>query len=177
MDYALEFFFDAASDEAVRGLWRCTGDDYLPRVNSRPHVTTGVFSGTDIGGACEALQKAALGIPAFPMVFASVGAFTHPRPWLFLAPVVTDALLALHRRLHAALSFCGEADAHYIPGNWVPHCALAPAQDVRALAGAAGKVFAAFSPFTAQVEEIGWVELSRPVRQVAGVRLPHPGEF
>ena len=169
MDYALELFFDQESEDRVRRYWEAvraqTGIAYLESVGSRPHVSIGVFTDIGTGRACGLLREAAAHLAAFPLRFQSVGVFTHPQPWVWLAPVVTAQLLALHASLHAAFAFCDSgAFAYYRPGAWVPHCAVAYAPDISALKPAVQALLQTFEPFTAWAGEIAWVEMTKPVR-------------
>jgi len=181
MDYALELFFDPASEARVRRYWEAvrlqTGNTYLESVGSRPHVTVGVFTDIDTGRACGLLREAAANLAVFPLRFQSVGVFTYPKAWVWLAPVVTAALLDLHASLHAAFAFCGgEASAYYRPGAWVPHCAVATTPDIGALGPAMQTLLQMFEPFTARAEEIAWVEIASPVRVIEMMRLLPGGE-
>ncbi|MCO6418683.1 2'-5' RNA ligase family protein [Siccirubricoccus sp. KC 17139] len=59
--------------------------------------------------------------PKLELRLAGFGVF--PGGVLWVAPVVTQALLACHGALHAALPGL-ECHAHYRPGAWVPHVTL-----------------------------------------------------
>ena len=57
--------------------------------------------------------------------FASVGTFPGGEGVLFLAPVVTPDLIAVHARFHESFAaWDGIAWPVYGPGVWVPHCTL-----------------------------------------------------
>jgi hypothetical protein len=59
-------------------------------------------------------------------MFGSVGIFLGERSVLFLAPVVTEPLLALHRRVDEHIQGLALPMFElYRPGRWVPHCTLA----------------------------------------------------
>ena len=172
MEFAIELFFDAASEERVRSYWRRMGNDYLLRLRATPHVTIGCFTDIPLARANEALHAAAQTIPPFPLTFQSVGMFTHPKPWLFLAPVVTRELLDVHARLFEAFGFCDSAKfPYYRPGQWVPHCAVCPARSPREFARAARVLARAHEPFTAQVVSMAWVEITRPMKVIGTAAL------
>ncbi|MCL2194442.1 MAG: 2'-5' RNA ligase family protein [Oscillospiraceae bacterium] len=172
MDYALELFFDEQSEQRIRDDWRQVGNDYLLRVQSTPHVTLGIFSDIPPAQADATLQAAAKRIAPFPMQFASVGAFVSPHMWLYLAPTVTQHLLDLHARLHDVFAFCDSAKfPYYHVGNWVPHCAITPAENAQQLARATEILAQAHEPFTAQVTRMAWVEITKPVKTMACYHL------
>jgi hypothetical protein len=82
---------------------------------------------------------------------------TFPRATgvLFLGVQVTPELLAFHADVHAALGGLPIRPwAYYLPGNWIPHCALA-----EGLAGSeAGRAFGLlvdYQPITAEVTSAG----------------------
>jgi len=168
MLYALELFFDAASEERIRSYWQRMENDYLIRVRSTPHITIGIFEDIPLERACDELRKAASNIAPFPVTFQSIGMFTHPGMHLFLTPVVTQELLALHKSLFEQFSFCDcEQYAYYRPGQWVPHCTVCPAQNADELARAAGILTQAHEPFTAQVTHLAWIEVTKPIKIIA----------
>ncbi|MCL2531219.1 MAG: 2'-5' RNA ligase family protein [Oscillospiraceae bacterium] len=132
--HALILCFDETSEQRVQDYWQQLGSNFVPR-NMPPHVTIGGFSGIDLNQASETLQATAQEIAAFPMHFVSVGAFVAPAKVLYLAPTVTQELLALHAKLHERFSVCNSAEfPYYHPGNWVPHCTVANAKDAAQLA-------------------------------------------
>ena len=74
---------------------------------------------------------------------------------LFLAPVVTAPLLAVHVRLNDVLQERGIVQwPHYLPGSWVPHCTLAMNVTPAELSAAAG-MLAGFRQIQAEVAEVG----------------------
>ncbi|MBU8538145.1 2'-5' RNA ligase family protein [Falsiroseomonas tokyonensis] len=87
-----------------------------------PHIT--LLRAEDAAEA--ALARAMPTVEAAPvdLVFASFGLFPGPPVFLFLAPVVTPALLALHMALAAAVPD-RVLHPHVRPGAWVPHATLA----------------------------------------------------
>lgn len=112
-----------------------------------PHLTLAGFGAFDKDVLVEALTDELEETSSFPITFASLGAFTGESSILFLAPVVTKALLLLHERVHTVVvAHVGDSRAHYAPGAWIPHCTLA--------LGLTGP------------------QLAEGVRQLAEVRLP-----
>ncbi|WP_439594795.1 2'-5' RNA ligase family protein [Falsiroseomonas sp.] len=98
----------------------------LARLGTRlvyaPHIT--LLRGEDAAEADLARAMAAAEAAAVDLTFASFGLFPGPPTVLFLAPVVTPALLALHATLAAAVP-AGVLHPHVQPGAWVLHATLA----------------------------------------------------
>jgi len=133
MGLAIVLGFDAAADRAVRGVWEAvraaTGSGKLYDLRARPHVSLAVYpegrGGLPFGEATAGwpLEEAVRRFRAepLPFVLASVGTFPGAEGAVFLAPVVDEPLLRLHREWHAIAPGGRE---HYSPGAWVPHCTV-----------------------------------------------------
>ncbi len=129
MPYAVALRLDAAAAAPIEGMWRALAaaglhDDSLA-LGYPPHVTLSIHPDTavparlrDVVAACAAQWT------AIDVTLAGVGVFAAPVPVLFLAPVVTEALLLRQRALAEALAD-QPGDPHYRPGAWVPHVTLA----------------------------------------------------
>ena len=121
--YAVELLFDPEAEAAVLDVWRAirdrTGSSVLFDLASRPHVTLAVHDERD----APQLDRAVRAFTAHPVPFelASAGTFPGDEGVAFLAPVVTDEILELHSRWHAASPGSHEL---YRPGGWVPHCTV-----------------------------------------------------
>jgi hypothetical protein len=77
--------------------------------------------------------------------------------------VVTRELLALHREFHSRLELLGmKSHGYYLPGRWVPHCAIGLGLSGNALEAAVSicRESAALGPFA--IEQLGLIEF-RPV--------------
>jgi hypothetical protein len=80
---------------------------------------------------------------------------------LFLAPVVTPALLELHATYHAmAKRLEAACRAHYLPGRWVPHSTLS-------MLGPMTGVLAGLGHLASR-----WMPLSGTIRAAALIRVP-----
>lgn len=117
-----------------------------------PHVTLGVYPDTAEVDALHA-TAAILGQSwrPLPVRFASLGVFPGTPGVLFVAPVVTSALLVRHAQLLAR----HRGDGHFASGAWVPHVTLL--QDLEgsdAAARALAVAAAAWEPFTATLDRL-----------------------
>lgn len=170
--FAVELLFDAEAEAAVLQVWRDvrarTGSSVLFDLASRPHVTLAVYEERDGPRLDRAVR--AFPAPATPFLLSSAGAFPGDEGIAFLAPVVTDALLALHRRWHDASP--GSHDL-YRPGQWVPHCTVGVLIDAAARSEALEAARRAL-PIRGRFEEIALVAFDRHARKPMDylVRVP-----
>ena len=90
-----------------------------------PHVTMAVYAeDAPADRVGEAVEMLASQWEKLPIVLASLGIFRGPPAVLFLAPVVTAALLARREAVRAALPELPD-HPHFRPEAWVPHVTLA----------------------------------------------------
>ncbi|MGQ0613748.1 MAG: 2'-5' RNA ligase family protein [Planctomycetaceae bacterium] len=126
MKCAIELYFDGGTERRFLALLRELATAGVPSLlldcGMRPHLSLFVCDGV-APGLDNALREFAKGVEPLPARFDHVGSFHGDEGTLFAAPVVTPALLDLHRRGHALLApHCSGLDAHSMPGRWVPHC-------------------------------------------------------
>lgn len=167
MSFAIEMSLDPVSAETVRRVWRDLAvsgvTPGMHQSGARPHVTLGVCDRLDVEGCSRFLADFAAANPA-PMVrFSSIGIFATDPAAVFLAPVVTADLLALHNRFHEWFrEVAGDPWAYYLPGQWVPHCTLAMELPLAGVPRAVDVCRAVRLPLDGRLEEVGVVEF-RPV--------------
>jgi len=128
--YAVELYFDEATDEAVRAIWHRLADAGISTgalVNgARPHISLGGCQELDATRFRSALMSFAHKSPPLEFALASVGVFPTAEGVVFLAPAVTRDLLNLHEAIHTVFAeYAVSPWTLYLPGNWVPHCTLA----------------------------------------------------
>jgi 2'-5' RNA ligase len=162
--WVVELYVDRAAEGAIRALQR------TPRGgDSRPHVSLAAYDQLDTARCREVVAAFAAGQPSLDVTFASWGAFPAAEPVLFLAPVVTDGLLALHRALHDRLAAFGAGDPYCRPDAWVPHCTLAiglPTSELPSVADACRHAL----PIHGRLESIALVEY-QPRREIGAFDL------
>jgi 2'-5' RNA ligase len=111
---------------AVEDMWSklaARGMGSAPR--HAPHITLAIFPDNGpVHRIRRALARTASGVGSIPVKLHGFGLFPGPPAVLWLAPVVTPALLGLHSQVHRALA---DVKAHpdTLPGAWVPHFTLA----------------------------------------------------
>ncbi len=150
--------FDAATEEAVRGLWRriaSTSIDVAGLTGHRPHVTLVGYEVDRAERYRSALAEFALGVAPFSIELGHLGVFPDAGV-VFLAPTVNQGLLAVHRAL--VERFAGLAPMKHdqlLPDRWVPHCTLVIGADPSESARVVALCQDAWKPITGTVEGIG----------------------
>jgi hypothetical protein len=165
MAFAVALFFDAATEATVRLVARSlvpAGIPADPFVGElRPHLSLGVCEQLDAAGFEADFMAFAAATPATDFTFASAAVFpTGDAGVLFLAPIVTQALLLSHDRFHRMFARHAISPVdYYLPGNWVPHCSLAlnlPRDRLASVVDAS--VRAASLPIRGRYESIGLIQ-------------------
>ncbi|OCW59567.1 2'-5' RNA ligase family protein [Hoeflea olei] len=143
--------------------------DVEERLDYPAHITLAVLEeGASVERVLFKLSFACLETERVAVRISHVGAFPGSPAHLFLAPVATQSLLALHQRLSKAVS-AEPVHPHYLRDAWVPHITLATCN---------GQPDAAFGAAMRQFEDyrghIIGIELVRfpPPRIVAHFPLP-----
>lgn len=128
---ALELFFDADTESAVRAMWaglEARGVRSMASASHarhRPHVSLLIAERLPAGVARRALIPLA-NTTDLVLRLGSVAVFPGRAGVVYLGVTPTLRLLRLHREVHAHLAGAGvEAWRHYLPDAWVPHCTLA----------------------------------------------------
>ena len=172
MGYAVELFYDHESELAVRKVWdgagEATGQSSLSETGARPHVSLAVYDDDlDATGFQEKLQEFADTTEPFEFRLTSVGTFPGNEGVVYLSPVMTQDLMAVHRRYHQTfLKYEPYVQAYYLPGNWVPHCTVAIDLEVSGILKAVAYCRTRFQPVTGRFAEIGLVEF-QPVKELS----------
>lgn len=138
MPYAITLRLDAAMARTVEGMRRALDAAGLgrDRLGYAPHITLAVYPDDAPAHTLRAALAARVaGWTALPVTLAGFGVFPSPSPVLWLAPVVTPALLDRHAAVQAMLPEM-PPHAHHRVGAWVPHVTVsdAPRDPAAALA-------------------------------------------
>lgn len=178
MPYAVTLRLDEAAAARVERLWRAlaeqAGDDGALRLGYGPHLTLALLpDGIGAEAIAEAVFALAHAWDPLPITLAGLGVFPGDPAVVWAAPVVTEALLARHSWLQAALA-AFPVHAHYRPGAWVPHVTLskegqAPAARLIEVATAAWD-----GPITGRLDRLELVHF-RPVTVLRSVALQASG--
>lgn len=127
----LAVFFDDEADAAVRALWQRLERAGVPSLSSRTHRNHRPHVSFAVAGAIPAKARTALRrdleLLSLPNLWLyTLGTFPTNENVLFLGAVADTELIAVHSAVHDALAGkVRNPSAYYLPGAWVPHCALA----------------------------------------------------
>jgi len=128
--YAVILYLDPETEAAVRSLWERMGQagisHSLLETGACPHVTCAVYDDMDLDRCRPVVAREAQALAGFSIHFPFLGAFNSRESVVFLGAAMSPELVAVHGAIHRVLRTCGyQSWAHYLPGNWVPHCTLA----------------------------------------------------
>ncbi len=168
-------YFDPDTELRLKLLWQRLADEGISSAmvssDLRPHLSLAGVEGVDCAELRHELAAFAQQTPPLHISLAAVGIFPGEEGVVYIAPVVTSGLLALHQRFHARLEELGyRTIPHYRPGVWVPHCTVAiqlPPDKIPAAVDICCRSDV-FGP--AQLVEVGAVQVS-PAYEVCGYPL------
>jgi hypothetical protein len=124
MGYAVEMYFDEQSNRQIREIWAAI-DSSLPGLNASPHLSLSLHGNVEPACMSHILQVFASQNRRISVEMPLYSSFLTDEGVLFLAPVVTEPLLALHKAFHHLLAEYGiESHPYHRPGAWIPHCTM-----------------------------------------------------
>jgi 2'-5' RNA ligase len=180
MGYSVELNLSKDSAAPVVKLWQTLATASISSVmldlGAQPHISLAIFQDLDPAVLQEDLKRFAEVTGSLSVVLSCAGTFPTAEGVVFLAPVVTQELLAVHERLHSLMRDRGVQSVNYYwPGEWVPHCTVAM--------GVTPDKIGAATEICVQSEAFGPVELDAvsliefpPVREIYAFPLSasHP---
>jgi 2'-5' RNA ligase len=175
MSFAVQLYFDARSDRAIRRVWEGVASSGLPfplrDSGNRPHVSLAIYGEIDVPVCTNRLNSFAKTLSPFVLSIASLGIFSAEKTVVFLAPIVLPSFLDLHRQVHQVLQdVAALPTAYYLPGHWTPHCTLATRVPPAFLSQVVWIGLGMSFPFSLSIEEIGIIEYP-PVTPLFSCRL------
>jgi hypothetical protein len=180
MSYWVVMLFDQESEDKIRGMWKKVCDvgvnTFMLDTDSMPHISAASCEQIEEEVLLPRLKELAGLTEAFALEFSSIGIFPFGNNVLFLAPVINDKLLALHKEIHGLLceKNCFQAHQHYLPNHWTPHCTLAVnASHEESLKGISA-LLGDFQAFEVTVDALCVVE-AYPIRYLQ--RYPLKGKY
>ena len=165
MAFTVQLDLDARTEAEIAALAdrlaRTVPDlETVRQIGDVHHLSLGVYDELPVDLAVPELARFAEGLTSLNLRLANVGIF--PGNIIFFGPVVTDELLEIHRRFHAAFAhFSGCCWAHYHPGVWVPHVTVA--MNVKNISIAVEEIMRDWKPVSAKLDVLRLIEF-RPVR-------------
>ena len=163
MPFAVQLFFDSTSEAIIRNAREELakgGVSFSTHCGAvRPSLSLALYDELDISACVGKLKVFAEMFSPFALTFSCLGIFPGEKAVVYLAPNVNQKLLDIHAYIHQLLKESGRSSSmDYVPGYWIPHCALA--LDIDSKLTARAIEIGLSMPFSmhCQVEEIGVVE-------------------
>jgi 2'-5' RNA ligase len=166
--YSTQLFFDPACETRIRRLCAALreanmgGQVLIEDVKARPHITLHICEDLNEMALESACQDIASRFSAIPVSLASIGIFPSDVGVVFLAPVVTEDLLEVHRATYKSSSAWAAYPWNlYTPSRWVPHCTLVnrvEREDLKEIVEMIGEVT---FPISGELVEIGAAEFTK----------------
>lgn len=157
MPYAIEARFDADLEEAVLAMWGALESAGIPtpaRNGFGPHLSLALFEDVHEPLLEARLLPFAATTPLVPVQLDAVGVFVSPGDEagqdaiVWLAPVVTEGLITVHRRVHEGVlpDAVRGPEPRYRTDRWIPHCTLTERVPFATAATAVNEVLPRFRP-------------------------------
>ena len=166
MAYAVEMYFDSASDKFVRETWQKLDDAGLGHsmlaAGFRPHVSLGVCNQLARPGLhSKALDSFFKVAPPISFNLSSTGIFHSTEGVIFYGATVTRQLLEVHAAFDSIfLTYAQRPWEYYRPDLWTPHCTLAIKLKPTDVSQAVHIALQARLPLPVQVPEIGIIDVT-----------------
>lgn len=162
MDYAVLLYFDRVTERRLQllidDLVAAGVNDHYRSMNMRPHLTLAVISLDTDEQLIRFIDAQAKKIEPLSVRLASVGLFPTDEGVVFLAPVVGEDLLLMHRQINDRLEhMSGTFSSLYREENWIPHCTLALDLQDAEISSAYSVLKQNFQPIDAMAVEIGLI--------------------
>ncbi|HEU4327923.1 MAG TPA: 2'-5' RNA ligase family protein [Roseiflexaceae bacterium] len=179
MSLVIEAFFDPVTEGTIRSMWqtieRAALPAKLPSSGSRLHISLASCDYLERGVFVPLLEHITAATSCFSIRFAHFGRFIAGEGALFLAPVVSEQLISLHRSVLAAFERYKLAASSYdLPDQWVPHCTLVRAISSDDVGAAIAVCHSVGIPLQGQIEALGLVAVC-PERIEQLVTIPLHG--
>jgi 2'-5' RNA ligase len=159
MPYTVQLDLNTADDSEIAKIsdWleRIPGLETVSRIGDVHHISLAVNEDLPVEPFVAELEQFAAGVSPIVVQLAHLGVFPGVPSVLFLGPVMTKELFALHHRFHSAFaSFAGACGGHYRPGRWVPHVTLAMNAEPASLREAIAETMEHWKPASARFDAI-----------------------
>lgn len=167
MGYAVEVYFDKASEDKLMEYWRLLHQQgyssYMYKHGGHPHIAFAVFDDNirDIDNLKKIMVEYFMGVKPFDILFSNLGLFPTDEGVCFIAPKVSSQLLECHTGFYDKLCDYGYDEwfnEYYKPDVWIPHCTMTIKTDVRNQMMGLDLLRSVFKPFRAQIERVALVE-------------------
>lgn len=165
MPFAVELFFDPDLDKAVRHLWQQVSKmagvpNKMADTGNKPHISLAAFNDCKIEAVVGSLRELTSDTRSLDIDLSSIGTFASQEGVLFLAPMVTEALIKVHLDSQAKLKDLAQGMwPYYLPGKLAFHCTLNTGLNSEEINRAISAVKSIGLPSGGKATEIGLVRI------------------
>ena len=114
--------------QGVVSLWHQAGkfedEPSMPKLGYPPHITFAIYDEIDQQKLHQVMRSVFSAVQPVRILFDRIAFFDASPLILWAAPSDRSKLDDVHDAIHRHLTQ-DECRAHYVPGNWIPHCTLA----------------------------------------------------
>ena len=166
MAYAINVYFDAQTENLIRGVWQKLADmgvsNNMIEKGGRPHVALLVFEDCDPGEVSAKLRQFADHQQPVEFRFETLGTFCSKDGVLFLEPSFSPWVFLLYNDVRKLTKndYIGLKDGCK-PQRYVPHCTVAYGLDKDTLSKTVSMFSNKALPIIGRFDRIGLVELPR----------------
>ncbi|WP_456274566.1 2'-5' RNA ligase family protein [Bacillus sp. AK031] len=128
--YGVIGLFDEHTGNKIRTIWEELKEQSISFyaeevVDRKPHITLASYKEMNEAEFSKKMAEIYKAQSCVDISFPSLGSFLNSGA-LYLAPLVTNELLDLHKRHHEQFACINHyAQTLYSPNQWIPHCTLA----------------------------------------------------
>ena len=177
MQYAIELYYDPATEKELFRLAKCVADAGLSTGflawQTRPHLTLACFNDVDEEACAEQLRAFAQEHPVMPAYIGAIGMFNDTRT-IFASPVMHRGMYRLQAEVHECFrDYDTTGWEWYTPDRWVPHCTLALTRDDEdsVFYRASDLLLHEFRKLSGEFVAIGLVKVTCPVQELCTAAL------
>ena len=172
MQYAIELYFDPATEQKLSALAQRVADEKLSTKflewKTRPHLTLACFNDVDEEKCIQRLKDFAKSHKVAPAYIGSVGMFNDTKT-IFASLVMNKSMYRMQEELHKSLEdFDARGWEWYCPDHWAPHCTLALTREDEdsVFYRASDLILKEFQKISGEFVAIGLVKITFPVCEI-----------
>ena len=114
MGYAIVGYFDQASDEKIKALWKALADigvdNYLINSENSPHIKFAMFNSIDLPSVQNELQLLSKRLEKINIHFKKYGLYPGDKPFVTIDIADNNDILKLHMEIQNTINQLGEKD-------------------------------------------------------------------
>lgn len=176
MGYAVVGYFDKATDERIRRIWKELMvndiDDYLYNSENNPHIKFAMYENIEESGIINEIQNISQMKEQIDIIFKSYSFYPNNQPFFNIDIAVSMPLLELQAEIRRT---CDRSSTllpidFFDAGIWKPDCQLTREVDKKHLSNIAKCLYEKKLPIKGKLESIGLIKF-HPAKQIIRFNL------